>query len=822
MSAAIWLALSTVAFADAPAHDAPGEYLPTRSWDIQHLDLAVRVDPVQGTVAGTATHTLTPLGRRSQWLVLDQVGLDISAVRVDDSAVDGWTVGTGSLRIPMPESGAEHTVAVDYTARPVNGLHMRSPDRGDDAIEAYSQGEESDNRFWYPGWDFPNDRFTVETAVTAQEGLTALAIGTLVSSSPADDGWTTHRYRLDAPVPNYLVTIAVGEYVQREVSPGIDVYTIRGADPDEAAATLGVVAEMIPWVEARTGVPHPYPLYRQVVTQRFPYGAMENPTLVTFNTRYIHSADDPRPWSAEDVVMHELAHQWFGNLVTTYGWSDLWLNEGFATLLAFDWMADKHGPTYAADDAWGNRRAALWDPSPMSARAHTRVGKSQYSGQYVQGSTVLRWVRHLIGTEAFDAAVHDYLVRNAEGFVASADLRRAFETAGGQDLGWLFDQFVHGAGQPTVEVSWSHDEDVLTVDLSMEDAWDFPIDVLIGDAQGTQRRTVWLSEGGATLILDRDAAPDFVIVDPDAVVPAQIDVEQSADAWASALSSDDVGAQMATLYSLDEDGGDAIVPALIAYANGEAHVLPRARAVRALGTLGTSDATDALLALTAAPHAVLREAAVDALDEVPTTKAVTDALLRVARSDDDPRTAASAMAALATHDAARATSLARAGVRRDEPWMASLGADILADHGERGDLSLLIRATAPRNTSMVRGAAMDALVDIVLREDDTTLIDRVRHELAGALDDRDVRMRRTVIGALGRLPDSGAILRAWANTTTDPDFSERARTAALASARLGEPDGADEPEGDEEDALKTLQDRLDGISERLDRLESLR
>ena len=200
--------LLTLAALAAPLR--PGDAMPDRHWDVEALDLDVRIDPLAGTIEGTATHTVVPLGRRDGHLRLHQVALDVRQVSIDGAVVEGWRLGPETLDIPMPEIGERHVVAVSYAASPQNGLHFRAPPE-DAWVEVWSQGQEHENRYWFPSWDYPNDLFAFSASITAPADLVALANGVQVDRTERD-GQATTRYRLEGEIPAYLVAVAVGPY----------------------------------------------------------------------------------------------------------------------------------------------------------------------------------------------------------------------------------------------------------------------------------------------------------------------------------------------------------------------------------------------------------------------------------------------------------------------------------------------------------------------------------------------------------------------------------------------------------------------------------
>jgi aminopeptidase N len=815
--------LLATAIASPPPHARPAL---TRHFDVSHLDLDVRLDPEAGTVAGTSTVTVRPLGAPYGWLRLHQGALDVREVRVDGGVVTGWRLGEQALDIPMPVTAGPFQVAVDYGARPEQGLFFRGPSRGDTAIEVWSQGEEEENRFWFPGWDHPSDKFTVSMAVTAPSGLTVFATGVERGAEPAGPGLTKHRFALDQEVTGYHVALAAGEYTvtRKEGRVPLVVAVPRGVNVSTATASAFQVEAMMPWMEARFGVPYPYPVYRQVVTQRFLYIGMENPTVTTLAVSAVTPPSDPRPLFAENVLAHELAHHWFGDLITTRGWSDLWLNEGFATLVATDWVGERVGAAWRADDVVDDRDASLWNGHPMAPRAGSTGVTALYDGEYVQGHTVLRWARHTIGTPAFDRSVHRLLTENAHGFVTSEALRRLLEDESGVDLGWLFDTFVHGEGHPTVKAAWSWGDGALRVELDpSEDGWHFPVDVEIG-TDPVVRRTLWIDGGDATLQVDLPTAPRWVAVDPDAVVLARWEVEQDAAAWqAQARWSPTWEARRVALPKVAELGGDGAADTLVAAVAADRPYTWNDVAVRALGELRSDESTAALTAWLSAADPTLREPAAAALADAPRSAALGRRLSDVATTDADDRTRAAALRAWLRHDREGALRFARAGALRGGDELRRAALHIIGQEGSERDLASLYPFLSTSSGSATRRAAADATVAVLGRLDDDARRDAAPHveaALAPLLDDADLDVRYAGVFALSRVPGAGPRLLALSRRTTIPALRDAARDAATAAPGPADTEAPDHEALTED--LDTIRDRLRALEERLDRVETWR
>lgn len=814
------------------AAEGPDDFMPSRSFDLTHLHLELRVDPVAATLEGTATHSVKPLGASSAWLTLHQKGLEIRSIQVDGKVVEGWRLGHDRVHIPMPRDRRPHEVGLDYRAEPELGLHFRRPGRGrpDRVVEVWSQGQPFDSPHWIPSWDYPNDRFTYSAAFTVPEGLTVASNGVRTGSKPADRGFKTVSFSLEQEVPTYLLGLVVGDYDVFEDKVGdlpLEYLVARGVPESEIRTAGGFAAPQIAYFNELLGTPYPWPIYRQAFVQRFMYGGMEN-TSLTINTDAVLGLNPIQKERAEGLVAHELAHQWFGDLVTCYGWRDLWLNEGFATMYASRWTEKAHGRAYYDAQVHDRMVSAAAYTTPMARRSWSPPGPDS-TGVYDRGMMVLHMLRTYLGDEVYDAGVRTYLDRHKHGFVETAHLRRALEDVSGEHLGWLFDAWVHQKGVPEIEAKWSWSKGQLVVELSQgKPAWSAPVEIEVGMGDGTRTRQVWLSEGASKLAMDLETAPDYVAVDPRGGVLARWTRSQPPAAWvAQARSASTPYARLVAFEHLGKGQASSEAISVLTLALSEEQP-PRFRGKvsAALGALGTPEALAALKPALSDPDERVRADALTALGKFP---ASADAARRLRAGLDDPsaHVRGAAISALAEYDPRLGAEAARKSLGRPDRsrrrWEHNAAVAVLGSHGEAEDATRIAKLFSERTPSRLLAPAVRAVgarvADLEPQEGEK-LRRKLARRLEPLLTSDDFRVRMAAIEGLGEVGDDPARARllALASATSVDRLAQAARAAAGRIYHRGDV----KPEESSKADPDALQERLEELEGRLEKLEAWR
>jgi leukotriene-A4 hydrolase len=384
---------------------------------VTHLDLDLAVEFATHTVRGTAA--LDILARPdAREIVLDDKGLAIRGIADDRGRPLTWTVGADD-----PEKGAPLTVAIG-TARRIVITYASRPDAralgwlppaltaGKRKPYLFSQGEAINNRSWIPTQDSPGLRQSWTATITVPVGLVAVMSGERLTPAgePAPGGQHRFRFRMDHNVPPYLIALAVGDLRFRPIDGRTGVFTEPG-QLDRDAAELSDTGRMVTAAEALYG------RYRWgrydvlVLPPSFPFGGMENPTL-TFATPTIITGDK----SNVDVIAHELAHSWSGNLVTNATWSDSWLNEGFTVYFENridEALYGKERAATLADLSWDDLQRDLREARPEQTRLHGDPQGTFGELDYNKGSTFLRTIEYTVGRPRWDAYLRSYFDRHA-------------------------------------------------------------------------------------------------------------------------------------------------------------------------------------------------------------------------------------------------------------------------------------------------------------------------------------------------------------------------------------------------------------------------
>jgi alanyl aminopeptidase len=441
-----------------------------------HYALAFDIDPRATTFTGVARIDVE-IPAKTSHVVLNGHALGITDARalvgdVPHPARASWRAAHGArpenpeelvLTFDPPLAPGRATLVITYSApfdQELSGLY-RVADGGN--WYAFTQFEATDARRAFPCFDEPGFKVPVGVTVTVPKGMLAFANTPEQRRDTAGEK-TTFTFADTPPVPTYLVALAAGDLdvkeLPRTTKPPIRLITVKGktSQGDLALeATSGLVDALATWF----GIPYPYEKLDIVAVPDFSAGAMENVGLVTFREELLLL--DPTRASVRSrrsqalVVAHELAHQWFGDLVTAAWWDDLWLNEGFATYM--EWrIVDKWKPAYGAKtDAVVDTLGVMDLDALASARAvrqpvvSTSEADEAFDGiTYEKGGAVLRTIENWIGEEPFQRGVRDYLTGNAFKSVHADRLFSALDRASGKDVTQMAATYLDKAGVPEV------------------------------------------------------------------------------------------------------------------------------------------------------------------------------------------------------------------------------------------------------------------------------------------------------------------------------------------------------------------------------------
>lgn len=788
-------ALATAATAPALAErepfapdGTPLRYMPARQYDLQHLKLDLAFDWEARSVAGTATHTLIPLLPGLDSLVFHAAGLDVHQVRVNGAerpfALDPQAQ-TLTIKLDRPYGPADRIEAVvDYTAHPAAGLYFVGPDKAYPAKprQIYSQGESDLNRFWFPAWDYPNDRTTTEVLATVKPPLEVVSNGRLVEVTDRPDGRRTWHWSMDVPHSTYLLSVAIGEFTKvsdRWNGVPVDYYVPKGPKAEEEARrSFGMTPAVLDFFSQVTGRPYPYAKYSQAVVVDYMWGGMENISATTQTSRTLHDARAALDFTSEDLVAHEAAHQWFGDLVTCEDWSNAWLNEGFADYFAALYAGHAHGQDeldvqlddfrrrYLREDANRYRR-------PIVTRRYIDASAMFDNHTYSKGALVLHMAHFLLGEEGWWKGIHTYLDRNALHTAVTGDLQEALESATGASLGPLFDQYVYGAGHPELKVRWDWQPETRQVHLEIRQTqeltaetglFSFPLEVaLIGEKETVVRRVPVAARAFQDLYLPNppgDERPRTVVLDPQGWILKTVDFEKPAAEWAIQLATaKELPARLEAIRALGGLGGAEAVAALGRALRDEPFYVTRQEAAKALGTAGGDAALEALRPGLADKDSRVRTDALDALQHFPAHTQLIPLLRRALETEESYFARAAAATALGAFESRRedvapvlVAALEQSSFR-EVVRVAALKALGKLDPD---------RAFAPAQRFAAYGAPIDSRREALSTLADIGSRNRFRREeirkiLIGYLDDPSYVVREGVYSAIGSLGDPAAI-----------------------------------------------------------------
>ncbi|MEY2247502.1 M1 family metallopeptidase [Streptomyces sp. SAS_267] len=417
-------------------------------YDVTHYGLTLSYDPRHKRLTGTAEITARALKDLSAFR-LDLLGLDVSDVTVEGRDARWSRAGQELTVRPRDDldKGETFSTTVRYSGVPRTITDADSSKEGwlRTADGALALGEPTGSMAWFPGDHHPSDKASYDVRITVPKGLQAVSNGELTSES-TKDGRTTYAWHTAEPMASYVATLAIGNYdiTRSTAKNGLPVYT--AVDPTQKQASekvLGEIPEIMDWEEYNFG-PYPFSSTGAIVDRSDDAGyALETQTRPVFP-----GAPDT------GTLVHELAHQWFGDSVTPKSWRDMWLNEGFATYAEWLWQEDHGGDSaeeifkalYKGDYYEPVDSSEIWAFPPADPPGAAQISDPPV---YYRGAMVLHKIRQLVGDDTFYDIVQGWAATRRHANADTADFTAYVEKAApDKDFSGIWKNWLYGKGKP--------------------------------------------------------------------------------------------------------------------------------------------------------------------------------------------------------------------------------------------------------------------------------------------------------------------------------------------------------------------------------------
>lgn len=622
---------------------AKPHYNPDRPGQVQHIFLDLVLDIPHQSFQGTCTITLMPIRSGIKQLILDAVDLNIKSVAIAGVSqpfdYDGQQL---IIQLLQPTATTALDLAISYNVQqPQRGLYFISPtaDYPNKPTQVWTQGEDEDSRFWFPCFDYPGQLATSEIRVRVPKTYLAISNGELVNTEAVGEDKIYHWHQKQVH-PTYLMTLAVGDFAElKDEWNGIPItyYVEKGREAD-GKRSMGKTPRMMEFLTQKYGYLYPYPKYAQVCVDDFIFGGMENTSTTLLTDRCLlderASLDNMR---TESLVLHELAHQWFGDLVVIKHWSHAWIKEGMASYAEVLWTEYEYGKDDAAYYLLGEARSYLDEDSsryrrPIVTNIYREAIELYDRHLYEKGACVYHMIRAILNDELFDRAIATFVRDNAHQTVETIDLLRAIDQATGYNLAFLFDQYVFRGGHPDYKVaySWDGDSNLATLTVTQtqgkensKDLFDLKIPVAFGYIDGEAKTfTLRIHQQEQSFYFPLEKKPDFVSFDVGNSFLKTVTLEYPFPELKNQLQYDsDPISRIYAATALGKKGGIEAIKALGKSLTDDSFWGVRLEVAKQLGKITFNQAAEALISGLQDSDARVRGAVIEALSNFKTLQA---------------------------------------------------------------------------------------------------------------------------------------------------------------------------------------------------------
>src|SRR5919202_1155999 len=441
---------------------------------------------------------------------VDKIVLDISELQIKSvffityarniashNNYDKLHINLGRL---ITEGTAFH-INITYSAKPRKGFYFIEPDEHypKKNLQAWTQGETIESKYWFPCIDHPMVKFESAVSVAVPMNFIAISNGILQGikvqkqreNELGDDNSNKKRVFtwIEAnPHSAYLTSVVIGKFAEIRMMYNNEIdlfYYVPEDKQNDAARSFEHTADMIKFFEQYFGTKYPYNKYSQITVEDFMYSGMENSSCTTLTVDTLHDKKAHLDFTSDHLISHELAHQWFGDLVTCMDWQHIWLNEGFATYCeALYWEASRGNDEFQyymmqiADDYFDEANSRY--KRPIATKIYKQPDDLFDRHTYEKSGCIIHMLRNYIGDKYFKRSLKTYLQTYANSVAETHDLRKVFEVESGRSLEQFFDQWIFRAGHPDLKIEFYVDSSIVKVKIQQtqeDDVFEFPLDV---------------------------------------------------------------------------------------------------------------------------------------------------------------------------------------------------------------------------------------------------------------------------------------------------------------------------------------------------------
>lgn len=508
-----------------------------RNIDVQHYKFEIELSDQSDTIHGKATIRVKFL-QAAQVIILDlkthtNEGKGMKVEKITGNNVRGFMRYDDSIVIALikpPAINDTATYTIIYAGIPYDGLIIAKNKYGHRTFFADNWPDRGHN--WLPCVDDVADKASVEFIVTAPDHYSVVSNGVLVKETALPGMKKSTYWKEDVPLSTKVMVIGVAEFAVNQsgmVADSIPVTSwVYPENKDKGFYDYALAAEILPYFIKLIG-PYGYKKLANVQSKTI-FGGLENANTIFYAENTVTGVR-----RFEELIAHEVAHQWFGNMATEKTFAHLWLSEGFATYMAVMYMQNKHGEDTAIAMLKKDREQAV-----AFARSSEQPVVDSVSGfmqllnanSYQKGGWILHMLREQLGDSVFIKSIRSYYAQYAGKNADTRDLQHVFETVSGQNLKVFFDQWLYAPGVPRLDIQWSWSEKdkkfAISIKQLQKTPFQFPLELIVQSADGEEFfELVKISKAEHTLTFSLDKKPKAIVADPGTKLLFEASVKES-------------------------------------------------------------------------------------------------------------------------------------------------------------------------------------------------------------------------------------------------------------------------------------------------------